>query len=140
MIRLKNIPKTNKFYKIFNKNTIKLSYSCTKNMGRIIKSHNKKVTTPMETENLVCACRPRDDCPIENTGQCKQKSVVYKCVVSVPNKPDKVYIGLTEGTLRNRHIAHKSTFRHKKHAGKTTLSSYIWKIRTKDKIEPNLFQ
>ena len=32
------------FHKIFNKNTVKLSYSCTKNISSIISGHNKMVT------------------------------------------------------------------------------------------------
>ena len=37
-------PPANKLHKIFNHNTIKVSYSCTQNISQIIKRHNKKVT------------------------------------------------------------------------------------------------
>ena len=37
-----------------------------------------------------------------------------KCVASVPNKPDKVYIGLTEGEWKKRHSQHKTSFKYKK--------------------------
>ena len=37
-------PKSNKLHKIFNRNTVKVSYCCTENLWSIIKTHNKKVT------------------------------------------------------------------------------------------------
>ena len=37
----KHFPKQHKYYKIFNKNTVKLSYSCMPNMLSIITKHNK---------------------------------------------------------------------------------------------------
>ena len=38
-----HFPKSNKLHEIFNRNTVKVSYSCTQNMSSMIKSHNKKV-------------------------------------------------------------------------------------------------
>ena len=96
----KHFPPQNKLHKIFNRNTLKLSYSCTKNMGRIIKSHNKKITATNTSEKLDCNCRQKQNCPLN--GKCREKNVIYKCVASVPNKPDKVYIGLTEGEWKKK--------------------------------------
>ena len=38
----KYFPKHHKLYPILNRNTIKISYSCTANIKRIIQGHNKK--------------------------------------------------------------------------------------------------
>ena len=132
----RHFPKTHKLYKIFNRNTVKLSYSCTKNMGRIIKTHNKKLTTTKTTEILDCNCRSKQNCPLN--GLCRSSSVIYKCIASVPNKPDKVYIGLTEGEWKKRHSGHKTSFKHKKHSNSTALSTYVWDIKEKQKIDPIL--
>ena len=35
-------PKSNKLHKIFNKNTVKVSYICKENLSSIIKTYNKK--------------------------------------------------------------------------------------------------
>ena len=40
----KHFPKEHMFHKIFNKNTIKVSYSCMPNIGTIISGHNKTTT------------------------------------------------------------------------------------------------
>ena len=39
----KHFPKSHKHYKIFNRNNLKVSYSCKTNMANIIKSHNQKI-------------------------------------------------------------------------------------------------
>ena len=45
----KHFPKHHKFNKIFNTNTIKLSYSCTTNMKNLIKQHNSKILSEAKT-------------------------------------------------------------------------------------------
>ena len=57
-------------------------------------------------------------------------------MASVPNKPDKVYIGLTEGEWKKRHSGHKTSFKYKKLAKSTALSTYFWEIKEKEKIDP----
>ena len=42
-----HFPKSNKLHVIFNRNTVKVSYSCTQNMSSMIKFHNKKLSTKM---------------------------------------------------------------------------------------------
>ena len=76
-----------------------------------------------KSENLTCNCREKQSCPLN--GRCREKNVIYKCVASVPNKEDKVYIGLTEGEWKKRHAGHKNSFKHKKNAKSTALSNYI---------------
>ena len=39
----KHFPKKHRYNKIFNKNTVKVSYSCTDNLQTIIKKHNRKI-------------------------------------------------------------------------------------------------
>ena len=39
----KHFPRSHKLHKIFNRNTVKVSYSCMNNISKIIKGHNKKV-------------------------------------------------------------------------------------------------
>ena len=42
----KHFPPHNKFHKIFNRNTVKISYSYLPNMKTIINSHNHKLQIP----------------------------------------------------------------------------------------------
>ena len=53
-----HFPPSNKLHKIFNKNTVKVSYCCTQNVASIIKSHNKKlINTSIKTLCHVIAGR-----------------------------------------------------------------------------------
>ena len=57
----RHFPKTNTLHKTFNRNTIKVSYSCTENMANVIKSHNKKAAMSNEKSVAACNCRNKGD-------------------------------------------------------------------------------
>ena len=57
LLLIKHFPKEHKLHKIINKNNVKLSYSTTKNMKRIIQSHNNKILNNKENSNdKMCIC------------------------------------------------------------------------------------
>lgn len=120
------------FHKIFNRKTIKVSYSCNQNMENIIKRHNHKVlNNTNRTHNAndkKCSCQKKDLCPLK--GDCLQETVVYKATVST-NSGKQTYIGSTELTFKDRFYGHSSDFRHKNNRVKTTLASHIWDCKDK---------
>ena len=60
----KYFPRSSKLHKIFNRNTIKVSYSCTENMSMIIKKHNKKIINNKATPTTPpCNCRKKLNAP-----------------------------------------------------------------------------
>ena len=129
----KNFPRNNRYHKIFNRNTVKLSYSCTPNMGSIITNHNKHLTTNQESEaNLPCNCR-KYACPMD--GQCRTSAVIYKAKVETTETSKcREYIGMAEADFKTRFYNHESSFRNIQHRSKTALSQYIWQM--KDEGEP----
>ena len=50
----KHFPPSNSLHKIFDRNTIKLRYCCTQNLGKTIKSHNKKLII---SNNQILPCK-----------------------------------------------------------------------------------
>ena len=62
---IKHLPKTQKFYKVFNKNCVKLSYSSMRNIASIISSHNESVLRLIIQDHR-CNCRQKNDCPMQN--------------------------------------------------------------------------
>ena len=70
---------------MFNKSTVKVSYSCTTNMGSIIKSHNKTLTNAENKQTKDCNCRKKEECPLK--GKCRSKDIIYKCVVAATGHP-----------------------------------------------------
>ena len=127
----KHFPRRNKtMHKLFNRNNVKVSYSCTPNMGRIIKGHNRNLLSKKKAEvTNLCNCRNKLNCPLQGT--CQKKSIVYQCEIEAPNTEKKTYIGLTEREFKTRFGEHKTTFNNKKYSNSTTLSSYIWEMKKK---------
>ena len=130
-------PKTNKLNKIINKNTIKLSYSCMKNIETIIASHNKKILNTHEkepgakqTSTDLCNCRNKDSCPLKN--ECLQKSVIYEAKVT-QDSTENTYIGVTENTFKTRYNAHTSSFKLPHKRNDTTLSEHVWDLKESGK-------
>ena len=126
----KHFPRSNKLNKIFNRNTVKVSYSCTENVTQIIKGHNKNVTKRTVQKQLVCNCHNKQDCPVN--GNCRKENVIYKCTAWTPSNEKKVYLGLTEGEFKKQpYYNHMQSFKNKNYANSTTLSSYVWEMKMK---------
>ena len=53
----KHFPLSNSLHKIFNCNTIKVSYCCTQTLDNIVKSHNKDLISFNNQIILPCNCR-----------------------------------------------------------------------------------
>ena len=120
-----------RYRRIFNRNTIKVSYSCTKNMGSIVSAHNAKVLAPPPPPSAkTCNCRSSETCPLN--GQCLTPSVVYKATVTSPAKPVRYYLGLSEPPFKERFYKHNFTFRRPAERGATALSAYIWSLKDED--------
>ena len=122
-----HFPANHDLHRICNKNTLKLSYSCMDNMGKLIKAHNNKILKPKDNEiEAKCNCRNKDKCPLP--GKCTTKSVIYEADVSTTNST-RTYVGLTSNTFKTRYMAHKSTFTNREKESSTELSKHIWKLK-----------
>ena len=71
-----HFPKSNKLDKIFNRNTVKVSYCRTESLSCIITSHNKNVINGKKPTNVKCNCRNKSVCPLD--GSYQQNDVIYK--------------------------------------------------------------
>ena len=131
----KHFNKRNPLSKIFNKNTVKIGYSCTANIGAIIQNHNNRILNPEETEEEdACNCRKRS-CPLE--GRCKSsKCVIYEATATSPSNVTRKYIGSTEGDFKTRYTGHVQSFTTESKKTSTTLSKFIWESNMSP--EPNV--
>ena len=123
----KNFPKRHRFNKIFNKNTIKVTYGCTQNIENIIKQHNTKVLNDVNDEQQrPCNCRDKNNCPLD--GKCLSKCIVYKAEVETANTKS-TYYGASEGEFKFRYNNHTKFFRLRKYENDTELSKHVWKLK-----------
>ena len=132
----KHFPKHHKFSKIFNRNTVKVSYSCTKNIKTIIQSHNKSILkrdNDEDTNEHKCNCRVRESCPLN--GSCLVERSVYQATVTCEDEPEygeKYYIGLAEPKFKKRYANHRTSFANEKYEKETELSKEIWRLKRKN--------
>ena len=115
--------------KIFNRNTLKVSYACMPNIATTISSHNQKVLSGAEERQRLCNCRDKSRCPL--SGNCQQQSIIYQATV-VTDSRQETYIGLTEQTFKTRYNNHTSSFNNVKYKNATELSKHVWELKTKN--------
>ena len=132
----KCFPTGNKLRKIFNRNTVKLSYSCTPNMKQVIDGHNKAILknaqNPEENQpKKMCNCRNEKECPLE--GECLQNEIVYQATVTTRGVTGttEMYVGLTATDFKTRWRNHQMSFKHEKRRNDTELSKHLWKLKEK---------
>ena len=87
--------------KICNRNTLKISYRCTPNIGSAISANNKKLLTPPTPEKRKnCNCKEKEKCPVD--GKCQETELIYKATVTQENGDINTYTGLTCNTLKKK--------------------------------------
>jgi hypothetical protein len=105
-------PADHPLHKIFNRNTVKISYSCMPNIKQTIDmdGHNKSTLSTTSTTNSLdmWSCPSKNNkelCPLSN--KCITESVVYQATVTIKdkttNRPPQTYVGLTENLQTIKH-------------------------------------
>ena len=124
-------PPNHTLHKLFNRNTVKISYSCTGNLKQNIDGHNKTIINKKTTQTSDgCNCRKPETCPM--SGHCLKECVIYQATVTTKNKPDQTYVGLTENAFKTRYNNHKASFNNKAKRLNTELSKHIWELKEKN--------
>ena len=98
----KHFPRNSKLSKLFNINTLKLSYSCMPNMAAVISQHNSSILRGRTIGEKYagvrpCNCRVKEDCPLNGT--CQVRSMVYKTTI-ITTSEEREYTGLTVQTFK----------------------------------------
>ena len=126
----RHFPKSGFYGSIFNRNTIKISYSCMSNLEKELSNHNQKLlqnsNDTTEKNRKLCNCRSKNNCPVK--GECLTKGVIYKATVMY-NKKEHIYIGSTGRQFKNRFYEHTQSFNDVKKKESTRLSRFIHKIK-----------
>ena len=124
--------------KYFNRQTIKVSYSCMPNLESYISEHNKillkesKKVDQATSSKPSCNCKQGvNACPLN--GHCLKKSLVYKASVTSTNA-SAVYYGLTSDTFKTRFNNHQTSFKNERYKESTTLSGYVWELKQANQI------
>ena len=78
----KHFPPNHRYHKIFNRQTVKLSYSCSQcQINYNAAQPQAPATKPPDPSNQPgCNCRKKDLCPL--SGKCLESAMIYKATVS----------------------------------------------------------
>ena len=130
----KHFPKNSKYRKIFNRNTLKISYSCMPNIKSAINNHNRRILQENNDNERACNCIRKEACPLSN--QCLTTNIVYEATITSiaqDNRP-KTYIGISEGPFKKRFANHKKSFNHIKYEKETELSKEYWRLKNSGEV------
>ena len=104
----RHFPKSHRLHKIFNRNTVKVSYSCMQNMSKIYKRHNSKIASILCNQLTLCNCWLKEECPMD--GKCQTMDAIYDCHATLP-----------KGKWKKMYCNHKKSFNHKRYSHETTF-------------------
>ena len=123
----KHFSKNNKYHKIFNLNTLNLSYCRTTSVGNIIKQHNSKVLSKTnDNNNCKCNRRSKSNCPLN--GECLTQCLVSKAT-STTSRNSFAYCGTSEADFKTRYNNHTKSLRHRECMNVTELSKHMWNLK-----------
>ena len=131
----KHFHKEHKLNKIFNRNSAKSTYGCTRNIEPIIKNHKRRNTdSSIEKKRRSVVQLQREECPLE--GNCLMKNIVYITTVRTKINTSS-YVGLTGNNFKTRCYNQIMSFKNRRYKNEAELSKYIWKLKEKESSTPS---
>ena len=124
----KCFPPGHQLRKLFNRNTVKVSYSCTPSMEKVISKKNHKILSPPKPLERLCNCGQKI-CPLQ--GQCLAKNIIYEATVTKEDHSQNRYTGLCSTTFKKRLAVHNHSFKSRTD-NQTALSKFIWNLKDKN--------
>ena len=136
----KHFKKNTLFGRLFNKNNLRVSYSCTRNVQAIISASNRRVVNSgrQQQHQKRCNCRRGVVCPAG--GNCLAEGIVYEAKVSAEDEPERTYIGCSATSLKLRMNNHRCDFRNAGRRNATTLSAHVWSLKDAGKDPSVVFR
>ena len=130
-LKLVDFPNTHRLHKIFNHNTIKVSYICMSNVQQLINKHNSFIKNQKNKTTLSCNSRDKNGGPLN--GNCRTESVIYKYLSLTKDNVKKVYVGVSEGEFKqNCYYNHQPLLQIKNYKNSATMSAYLWSIKSEE--------
>ena len=102
----KHFSKNNSLSKIFNRHNMRISYLCTANLERLIKSNNQKILNKSNLIQNQCNCVSGCNYTFKGGG-CRLENIIYKAIVN-SDLEKKFYIGLCSTRFRFWYAKHKN--------------------------------
>ena len=134
----KHFNKGDDLSKLFNRNKLKITYSCLPNIEAKIISHNKHLISKQKATNIEvknCNCQKSKICPLD--GFCNASNIIYKAELLFKDQQEgqgHVYVGLA-GDFKMRFRNHEQSFKDQRKRNQSELSKFIWKQKDRGMVE-----
>ena len=119
---------------MINRNNVKISYSRTNNISKIIYNHNNKLMDKLfwnNNDNLKQSCnyKIKNECPLGN--KYNLNNIIYQVNISTKetNANEKAYIGITGLNWKFRYYYYIQSFKNPTLKNQTALSKYYWYLK-----------
>jgi hypothetical protein len=124
----KHFPKANPLHEIFNRNSIKVSYTAAWKVLEVLfqtkQARPMARAEPIESPSKFCDCQIPCECQLQK--KCLTKGRVYKAVIKTKeDRETKEYIEMTANDFKVRYRNHMKSFKHNKYEYDTELSKYV---------------
>ena len=116
--------------KLFNRNNVKISYSCLPNIKSITNAHNRKILYRSPTiGRRTCNCINTSQFPLQQ--RYLSNNILYQANITPlgENLETKVHYGICETTFQLRYANYKKSSSHRNCKSDTELSNKFWKIK-----------
>ena len=126
-----HFPEHDPLHKIFNRQTVKVSYGCMPNIRASINAHNKSILEDkVELTPGECNCREPEECPMP--GECTTPNLLYEATIksNLPRYGFRLYKGISEPPWKDRYGNHKKSFNNQKYKNETCLSKEVWRVKS----------
>ena len=120
----KHFPPHNKLLKLFNRTTVKISYSCMPNMNSYTYMHNHKVLNDKPNETRINDCNCRNKYTYLLPKSCQTKCIVYQVNIDCDiagykhvKQHLKIILGIIKSCSTTLNV--KTTWNYQKNFGKS---------------------
>ena len=127
-------PPDNPLSKLFNRQTVKVSYKRMPNLSQAVAGHNAKLLAGgRQAEQLGCNCiGGLPTCPVD--GNCQATGVVYQAsVTELGSGQVETYTGTTARRFKDRLYEHNTNMNNETGRTETALSAHIWSLKDQGK-------
>ena len=101
------------------------------NISKIIKGHNKKVTSKPRDQRPKCNCRKK-------YAKWNRTIKLMTQFINVTQQYQKNFGLAMEGEWKSRYYNHKLSLKHNRYSNMTTFSSYMWHLKSVSSETPDL--
>ena len=123
-------PQGSKLRKIFNRNNMKISYSGTPNIAKIINAKNSRnIEKDEKITEKSCSCPKNGVCPLGK--KCLFKNIIYNATITSGGK-DSNYVGMCSTDFKSRLGVHKQSFKNP-NTNQTSLSKHVHRLKNENK-------